>query len=211
MPYARYFQARIAGHMHGSETVNIINFGTNEAAADTAALETLLFQLGTAILACVINSLIPAVTSDWTVEEVGVKQLHPVLTDEIIAAAPAGVNGEGGPTNVSFAAILMKNRTGGGGKRGRGRNFLPPPGDAAMTNSVMDDANANNAYAAFLTCLGNNFFSGGQNSPFDMGVLSRKVLKDTPGNFDAAFRKTTNLIIEQKVSVISSRKLGRGA
>lgn len=211
MPFVRIIEARIRGTMHGQETFNVFHFGTNAAPGDMPALVALLIELAEAIIFCAINQLTPAVTSDWTLEEVDVKQLHPVLTDPVAVAAPAGTVGTRASTNVSFAAVLMRIKTGFGGKSKRGRRFLPPPGDADMTNSLLVAGPANDFYSGFIQCLTDRFVGPTATEQFRLGVLSRKHLKDVPNDFDGAFTEAATLAIEQRIKSCNSRKLGHGA
>jgi len=211
MAFARILEARIKGELHGSQTINVIHFGSNEAAADNEALVALMVQLATAIILCAIQQLIPAATSDWTLVGVDVKQLHPAVSDPIEVAADAGTVGEAGTVNTSFEAILMRRKTGGGGRKGRGRNFLPPPGDVHLANSLLSAGSSANFYSGFIQCLTAKFLGSGATENYRIGVLSRTWLKTHPSDFDTAFRECTELAIEQRVSCLRSRKLGHGA
>jgi hypothetical protein len=210
MSFQRVFQARIIGRIHGQQTVNVLNFGSDEAAADNDALVAILVQLATQILLCVTTSLLSAVTEDWTVETVEAKQLHPALSDPVQVSAAPDTNGNLAPTNVSFAATLVNIRTGGGGRRGRGRIFLPPMGDASITNSVLSDATAGQFLTDFLECMSDKYIGPSKTENQSLGVLSRKAIA-TGTAFGDALRPATTLEANQTVSVMRSRKLGHGA
>lgn len=209
MAFARYARARIKGKIHGQEYVNVLHFGTNENPADFAALQLLLLALGNAILQCAISQLLGATSSDFTLEEVDVQQIFPELTDPVIAAAPAGSVGLRGTINVSFESVMMRLKTGHGGKSKRGRNFLPPPGDADVVNSLLIAGDAQNFYSGFVACMAGKFIGPSATEDFRLGVLSRKILQTT-GDFHQAFTEGAQLAIEQTMSSMNSRKVGAG-
>jgi len=209
MAFTRVLQARIIGRIHGQQTVNVLNFGSDEAAANNDALVAILVQLATQILLCVTTSFLSAVTEDWTVENVEAKQLFPTVSDPVQVSAAPSTNGNLAPTNVSFAATLVNIRTGGGGRRGRGRIFLPPMGDASITNSVLSDSTAGQFLTDFLECLSDKYIGPSKTELQTLGVLSRKAIA-TGTAFGDALRAATTLEANQNVSVMRSRKLGHG-
>lgn len=210
MAFARILQARLVGNIHGQETVNVLNFGSDEAAADNDALVAILVQLATQILLCVTSQFMSAVTEDWTVSHVETKQLYPTASDPVQVSAAPATNGNLAPTNVSFAATLVNIRTGGGGRRGRGRIFLPPMGDASITNSVLDDATAGGFLTGFLECMSDKYIGPSKTENQTLGVLSRKAIATGTAPLDA-LRPATTLEANQKVSVLRSRKVGHGS
>lgn len=210
MAFARYLEARIIGQMHGSETINVLHFGSDEPAANNDALVQVLIALANAIIFCAINQLAPASSVDWTLIGVDVRQLSPVMTDPVLLAAPAGTVGGRGTINASFESILMRKKSGLAGKSHRGRAFLPPPGDGDLLNSLLQAGAANDFYSGFLTCLANKFFVPNHTEPFTLGILSKKKLKDVPGDFANAFTNVNALSIDQKLTSLRSRKLGVG-
>src|SRR5690242_9991744 len=114
-PWAAGAECRIVGNLHGSQCINVFHFATNTVINDDDNLDDLLLQLAQAMLECAVETLLPAVTSDYTLVHVDAKRIAPVRSDPMIATAPAGSVGQRGPTSVSFAASLMNIRTGGGG------------------------------------------------------------------------------------------------
>lgn len=205
-PWVAGAQARIIGEIHGQETVNVLNFATNSAIADQGALDTLLLQLAAALLDCAVTTLIPAVTQDWKVIRCDARRISPTPSDPIIATANAGEVGDLSATSVSFAASLLNVRTGSGGRRGRGRIFLPPAGEAQIANSAID-AGTLTALAAFAACLAGKFIGPSATTDWRLGVLSRKNLTSTGGTFDNSFREATSLNPVAKVSCLRSRKV----
>lgn len=209
-PWSAGAQARIIGEMHGQETVNVMHFATNESVSDPGSLDTLLLQLAEAMLACVIETLLPAVTQDWRAVKVDAKRIYPAVSDPIVATADPDSVGELGVTSVSFAASLVNLRTGGGGRRGRGRVFLPPAGEAQIAQSVIDGPTLA-LIAAFCTCVAGKFLGASPTTDWRLGVLSHKDLTSTGGTFNNAFRIVSSLNPVADVAVMRSRRKGHGA
>ena len=208
-PWNAGAQARIIGSIHGQTTVNVMNFATNDSIEDEGALDTILLALAEAVRDCVIDTLLPAVSQDWTFVQADAKRIYPVTSDPIVATAPGGSVGELGVTSVSFAASLLNIRTGGGGRRGRGRVFLPPAGEAQIANSALDGPTLV-LIAAFAACVAVKFMGADPETPWHLGVLSRKNLTGVGGNFDNSFRPATSLNPVANVAVMGSRKIGHG-
>lgn len=208
-PWVAGAQARIIGEIHGQTTVNVMHFATNDEIADEGELDTILLALATALLECTISTLLPAVTSDWKAIRCDAKRISPTPSDPIVATADAGAVGELSPASVSFEASLLNLRTGGGGKRGRGRVFLPPPGESEVTASAID-AGTLALITAFATCLAGKFLGTSATTPWRLGVYSRKNATGVGGTFDNSFREVTSLNPVQDIAIMGSRRKGRG-
>lgn len=208
-PWTAGAQVRIRGRIHGQQTVNVLHFATNLGwSVDTIHVN--LEALAQHVLECLVQTLLPVVTSDWTLEGVDAKGIYPQTTDEV-TVVPAGASaGQKSPVSTSFEATLMHIRTGGGGKSGRGRNFLPPSGEAEIANSIIDGPTLI-LWANFLTCLTNKFIGAAPSTEFRLGVFSRKIFGGILGNFDNAFREGKNLSVSNVVAVMGTRKVGRGS
>lgn len=213
-PWALGAQARIVGTLHGQDTVNVLHFATNTAELDISPPSPLLTALVEAILACVIEALLPAVTQDWTARYVDARFVYngggsPIGTDPVIATAPAGSVGELGVTSVSFASSLVNIRTGLGGRRGRGRMFLPPAGEAQTAASMIDEGTMD-LITAFLLCMAGKFLGSSPTTDWRLGVLSRTIAGPTNANFNAGFFIASQLSPVARVAVLSRRKIGHG-
>jgi hypothetical protein len=209
-PWTAGAQARIIGTLHGQQTVNVLHFATNDEILDQGSLDTLLLQLAQALLDCAISTLLPAVTIDWTLVKTDAKRIYPTPSDPIIATAPAGSEGDLGAASVSFASSLMSVRTGGGGRQGRGRIFLPPAGEAQTANSLVDGPTLV-LLAAFASCLAGKFMGASPTTAWRLGVYSRTHDAATGGTFDNSFRVATQLSPVAAVAVMRSRRVGHGA
>jgi hypothetical protein len=209
-PWVAGAQARIIGQLHGQETVNVLHFATNDEILDQDSLDTLLLQLADALKDCVLSTLLPGVTADWTFIKSDAKRIYPTASDPIVSTAPAGSVGELGATSVSFAASLLSIRTGGGGRRGRGRMFLPPAGEAQTANSNLD-AGTLLLLAAFAACMAGKFLGSSPTTAWRLGVYSRTNDAGTGGTFDNSFRVATQLSPVAAVAVMRSRRVGHGS
>lgn len=209
-PWTAGAQARIVGRLHGQQCINVLHFATNDAIADQGSLDELLLQLAQALLECAVTTLLPAVTQDYELVQCDAKRIAPSFSDPILATAANGSVGELGPTSASFVASLVNLRSGVDGKRGRGRLFLPPAGEANITASAID-AGTMAAIAAFGVCLAGKFLGANPSTPWRLGVLSRKDLSGVGGNFDNAFRVVASINPVANVAVMRSRKVGHGS
>lgn len=209
-PWAAGARAVIVGEIHGQLTNNVIHFATNTQVNDGPDFETLLLQLATALKECVVETLLPGVSSDWTFKRVEAERIFPTVTDPVVATgAPENV-GELGAASVSFESSLITIRTGGGGRRGRGRIFLPPAGEGQTANSAIDTPTLL-LLVAFCACMAGKFGTEAGTTPWRIGILSRKNLNGSINNFNAAFRTATQLTPGSDVACMRSRRKGHGA
>jgi hypothetical protein len=100
-------------------------------------------------------------------------------------------------------------RTGFGGRNGRGKMFLPPPGETEVTASSMDNPTLT-LLTAFLNCMAGKFLGSSPSTVWRMGVLSRKLAGPTNGTFDQGFFIASQLSPVARLAVISRRKIGHG-
>lgn len=208
-PWTAGAQVRIVGKIHGQDCINVLHFATNQQINDPGAADALILTLLVAVLQCVTEQLMNGVTSDYTLTAVEGHRIAPVVQDplsQIPAQATAGVRT---PTSVSFTSSLVQIRTGGGGRSGRGRMFLPPAGEGETTNSALD-AGVISDLTDFIACLAGKFIGAGATTPWRLGVLSRKIMANNPANFDTAFREAVSLVPIPTVAKMGSRKVGHG-
>jgi len=209
-PWTQGARVRILGTLHGSQTVNVLHFATNTQINDNIARDTLILQLLAQVLACVTDQLLAGVTSEWQCTGIEGTAIAPVLSDPQFSAAPPGTVGTLGPCSASFIATLVAIKTGVGGRTHRGRFFLPPAGESNTNLSILD-GEAMTQLNEFITCIAGKFIGAGASTPWRLGVLSRKTLKNSPANFDAAFTEATSLVVSDVAAIMGSRKKGRGA
>lgn len=211
-PWNAHAVARIKGEIHGQQTVNVLHFATNSALGGGADV-ALLLALAAAIMQCVETVLLPAVSQDWRVTDVETQYIGTVTggatTDPTIVTPTGNGIGTSGPTSVSFAAALMQLRSGLHGRNGRGRVFLPPPGETNCVNSTIDDPGLA-LFVAFMNCLLGKFVGSGATTDWRLGVYSKKLSGGIFGNFDGSFFEVKQLTMQGKLAVIGRRKIGHG-
>lgn len=210
-PWAAGAQVRIKGTIHGQETVNVLHFATNEAEFDVAPPSPLLLALAQAVFECIIDTLMPAVTQDWAFRGVEAQYVYlgGGFTDPVVVTAPANTVGGLGVTSVGFAASLIHLRSGFAGRSGRGRVFLPPPGEAQVANGTMDEPTSQ-LLVAFLNCMVGKFLGQSPTTVWRLGIFSRKNGGTNHANWDNGFVIASQLTPDPVLAVIGRRKIGRG-
>lgn len=208
-PYALGVRLRIIGKLQGEDCINVMHFGTNTAVSDAGATDALILALLTAMLACVTEQLLPAVTSDYVLTGLEGIPIHPTKGDPHFLPAGTDNQGTASPVSASFLATLVQIRTGLGGKTHRGRIFLPPAGETEMANSTYSSPQMA-ALQAFITCVIGKFAKDVGTEDWRLGVLSRKGATNANPAFDTHFTEATSLIASNEVAKMSSRKKGHG-
>lgn len=203
-------QVRIVGELQGQECINVFHVASTQVFVDFESWQTALLALAQAMLECAVTTLLPAVTSDYRLVQCDAQMLAPTKTDLFVATALPGNVGELGPTSVSFAASLVNIRTGTGGRRGRGKKFLPPPGEAQVANSLIDDPTLV-LIAAFLACVATKFVGSTPSADWHLGVLSEADRKAPGGTYLNAWREAHSLNPVASLAKMGSRKKGKGA
>lgn len=211
-PWAAGAKLRIVGKIHSQDCIQVMHLATNTVVNDDATGIALLKALADAMAQCVVDTLLPAVTSDYQFHHVEVTSIHPFKSDPIISDLVGPTAGQLGAQGVGFAAQLADLRTGGGGKSGRGRNFYPPASEAVATAGAWDGAQLL-LLAEFLACVGAKFLGAAPSTPWRLGVFSRKKVGDPPVNqtFDNAFREGRSYTAVNTIAVMGTRKLNRGS
>lgn len=208
-PWTRGVRLRLVGEMHGSQVINVMHFATNAEVFDGIGQDPLLDELLEAVLACLIETLLPAVTQDYSLKFIDVRPIRTSFGDPTELAAPGGSVGSLGVASTSFAASLIQVKTGGGGRSGRGRHYLPPAGEAQTAQSELDGPTVV-LITQFLLCMAGKFIGNDASTAWRMGVLSQKAFANNPANFDAAFREAHSLSAVSTVACMRSRKKGHG-
>jgi hypothetical protein len=208
-PWARGAQFRIIGELHGQTTVNVFHAATNTVIQDGPPLNQLLLFAAQAIADCVVDLLLPGVTSDWRFIAVEARQIFPGPSDPIIVTGVPENVGQLSACSHSISSALLRVRTGTGGRSGRGRMFLPPPGEAEITTSTIDGPTLA-LLAAFAGCVAVKFMGQNPETEWHIGVLSRKNLTAVGGTFDGAFREAVTLSPVADLAYMGTRRRGRG-
>ena len=208
--WARGAQCRIIGELHGQQTVNVMHFGTDLVANDQGEVNTILLALVEAMRDCVVQFLLPSVTSDWRFVRTEAQMVFPTKTDPILATGTPLQVGELSPTSVSFSAMLVNIRSGFGGRRGRGKIFLPPPGESEIQTSLIDEPTLV-LLAAFTACVAAKFMGAAPESEWHLGILSIKDAGTPQAGFNAGFRLAASLNPSATVAKMGSRKVNHGS
>lgn len=210
-PWAAVAEMRVVGRIHGSETNNVFHLATNLQVFDpNSNLNQLLLDLVTAMRTCIRDTLLPAVSQDWTFVKCQAHIILPQISDPIEVSGVPGDIGLRGPTSVSFASSLISVRTGVGGRRGRGRKFFPPAGEADITDSRLNDA-VLVLLAAYIACVAEKFMGANPTSNWTYVVLSKTDLQALGGNMNNSTRPVIGLSPRSDVATMVSRRTGRGA
>lgn len=202
-------ECRVVGEIHGSRTQNVYHFATDLTGWDAGFPPQPLVDLGAAMLTCIRTTLLPVVSVDWKLVHIETQAFFPVLTDTVITTALPTDVGQRGATNVSFCSLQFNLKTGVGGRRARGRKFLPPPGDGDITNSEIDDA-VLLLLATFLLCIAEQFMGATPDSNWNLGVFSRKDATGVGANANTGFRLVGSLNPVANPAVMGTRKRLRG-
>lgn len=204
-------QAVISGDISGQRTATVLYFGIPGSAdvTDPALLLVKLKALANAIHDCIVTTLLPAVTSDWTYEHVEVREAMLGTSLSTLNDNPASAPGTAGPQGVNVASQLVHMRSGQGGRNGLGRNFYPPAGENVATQGEWDPA-ALVLIAAFCACMAGKFIGAEKTTEWSIGVLSRTIFGGIFGNWDAAFHEAIELEPEAIISTMGTRRKGRG-
>lgn len=208
-PWSKGAQARIIGELHGQTTVNVFHFGTNEVVNDQGALDELLLQLVQALADCVVETLLPAVTSDWRFVKCDGHIIYPAPSDPLEASGLPEHVGTRSATSHSVSSSLLRIKSGQGGRSGKGRVFLPPPGEAEIAASVIDGPTLV-LLAAFAACMATKFMGPDKETFWTLGVLSKKISSQAGVGFDGGFFQATSLSPVADLSYLGSRRKGRG-
>lgn len=209
-PYALGARLRVLGKLHGQDCIQVLHFGTNTAVSDQGATDALILALLTAMLSCVTDMLLPAVTIEYNLLGVEATPIFPTKGDPTFLPAEASAHGEKGACSASFLASLIEVRTGVGGRTHRGRNFWPPSGESNTNVSQLDSdtiTDLNN----FIQCVIGKFGKTAGTEQWRFGVLSRKGATTTDTKFDTNFTECTSMVASQFVAKMGSRKVGKGS
>lgn len=205
------YQVRIVGRIEGQETNNILYFRCVSGQGD----DDVALHLIQALLQCVIDNLLPVLTSAWTLERIVWKKVFPQLGPEIISV-PQGQAAGAGPSAAlpSFASVVFSIRTQFGGRSKRGRMYLPGIPEAATNGSAIDPTGAFWAgLIGFALCFISKFVTGdppGSNQWQSM-VYSRKLGGSTFPLGNNGFEAVTEFVPNSLLGTTRSRKVGRGS
>lgn len=204
-PYASVIQVVVKGRLHGSETNNVIHFGTNKNPIDIPGLLI-------AVTKCIRDNLLPVLSADFVLEKLTGRQLFPAVLDEV-EHVPSAVTFTGLPALPSYCSVLLRFSTGGGGRSGKGRMFLPGVVANDTLNSKLT-SNGFNKYLPFIACLVAAFIRSvelGTERDWELVVLSRKNAGANYATAGTAVRAVQQISHSNILSTTVSRQLGQGS
>ena len=208
MPLAHIAQVVVKGKVNGQDYRNVLHFGSDVDGWDGDP-NAILVALAAAVFHCFVTVLLPGLSQDISVESCTAKRIFPALTDEALDATNAGAGGIATHSLPSFCSSLIDIKTGSGGRRNRGRMFLPPPLEDEVAQSLLD-ADALNVLTQFCQCLVGKFVGAGATTAWRIGVLSRAAI--TGGSaVNVAFKEAKTLTPVALVAVQRRRKIGKGS
>lgn len=204
----RVFEVVIKGAQEGQAYRNVLHFRPKITVSD-GDLNNFLVTLAAAVAACFVAQLLPHLADEFAYAGTDARQIFPSVTDPQTDTTGAGVGSVGTGTLPSFCSMLAEKRTNGGGRRGRGRMFLPAPVEDDQDGSSLSTDGVNHV-TAFLTCLAGKFIGAGGTENNQMVLLSKADVAggQTIGN---SVRDVTQLVTKTKVAIMGRRKFGRGA
>ena len=205
------FRARIFGKINGQVTNTVLHFAVPTVTWDGTleGLNTVLKQLANAIHDCILTTLIPAMSSGWQYERVEVSQIAPTISDPISNDDAQVTAGTAGDQGINTGTQVVALRSGIGGRNGRGRMLLPPAGENVATAGQWT-APQIALVAAFCACMATKFVGPSKSTNFTLGVLSRTIYNNAPGNLAAAFHAVATLTPDPVIGTLARRKMGRG-
>lgn len=204
------YQVLIQGTIENQQCENVLWF--RSAGADTDVLLHLL----TEILACFTTTLLPVLSSSYTITRLIGRRMTPTLGNdvELVPASGATVQGQAtGDGMPSFVSALISLRSTRGGRIGKGRMFIAGVPESGTIRSYIPTEGAFYAgLVAFLTCMLGKFLG-----PFTLplnkwewGVFSRKI-GHSSAPFDATgFAPMADAVVRTLLSTTRSRKIGHG-
>jgi hypothetical protein len=197
-------QLTIKGTLDGQDTNNVLHLrSTSSILYDEEALAE-------AIIECFVDSLLPGLSSDFTLHSVSAKRILPSVGNEVIVNAPANSNGLVSGSLPSFNAAVISLRSAVGSKSGRGRMYIAGIPNSGETASMVSTS-LQSTLAAFVTCMFGKFVSDLSLSGFEWGVFSRKNHQAVPNDMPSWWRAITSASVNSAIGTMRSRKVGSGS
>lgn len=203
------FQVRVKGFQEGQETNNVLHFRCTAASSD---VDLHLIQV---LIQCFLTHLMPAWSSQWTLDTVVWKRVAPTLSPEFVSSATTGFSGALVTDSLpTFCAALCSIRTAEGGKSKRGRMYLAGIPESGTIKSSFDLAGLPwAAILAFVACIVDKFIDNGElgSDRFNLGVYSRKIGGSSFPYGASGFTPAVSMSAVSLIATMRSRKVGRGS
>lgn len=204
-------QVVIRGKLEQQDCLNILYFRANDAVQD------ILTALLVKVAVCIMQNLIPVLSSQYTLERIVGRVVSPAVgpdtwwtpdNDDVTQGALA----TGGAT--SFVSAVISIRTTRGGRTGRGRMFIGGVAEAATINSYINKEHPMWAgLIAFVECMLSQFHSNNDpvSAQLSWGIMSRKIGGEKPPFAAAGFAGVIYAFPNHALGSTNSRKVGRGS
>jgi hypothetical protein len=203
-------EVRCVGKLDNQDAINVWHFKA------TAAGDSIEEDLILALIECIITTILPKSTDDYSFDKVQYMRVSPTSSALLetavssVGAAPAA--GDGVP---GFCAALISLKTEFPGKSGRGRKYIAGiPEVATDAGRLVQESDYWAQFIAFVLCLSTKFITtpGSEaTTNFVMQVLSRKLGNPkAPYNADQ-FHNVVTCSPNQVIASMRSRKIGHGS
>lgn len=204
-------ECRTIGKLENQDYVNVVHFADDTNLVPDVDPTPLLVALAEAYILCWVQHMLPVLTPSFVLEKVTAKMISPEVGDEVEVSTGAGPGQASSVDGLpSFCSVKVEKKTGGGGRSGRGRMYLPPLPESRTTNSILD-ADGKTAIQAFLACIIGKFVGASKTTQFEIGVLSRKPIINPLSGLDVNFRGCTQIVLSDHLAIMGRRKVGSGS
>lgn len=203
-------QTLIQFDLEGQKCENVWYFRAQNADPD------MVLHLLTAVAQCLITTVVPVLSSNFTLERIVGKVVSPILGPEAEWIPGVGDTVEGasaGDSEPSFVSALISLYTERGGRSGRGRIYFGGVPESQTVGSLISvEGPLWVALGAFLVCMLGKFKARDVTAEgdYDWGVMSRKIGGTKPPFLAAGYAMITRGQPRRELATTRSRKLGHG-
>lgn len=202
------YQVVVKGKIQNQDYRNVMHFG-GDVDANDQDWTPLLLALATAVMQCYVTVLLPGLPASFSLQGVSAKRIYPAITDEVEYTTGAGPGTGAGEALPSFVSCKVELKTGTGGRRNRGRIFLPGPTEGNTGESTLSVTGAQ-LFTDFMLCIAGKFIGASATQPYRLGVLSRAAIKGG-SNIQAAYKEVKSYSVSTILAVMRRRKVGSGS
>lgn len=202
------YQVVVKGKIQNQDYRNVLHFG-GDIDANDQDWTPILIALATAVMQCYVTVLLPGLPASFALQGVSAKRIYPALTDEVEYTTGAGPGAGSGEALPSFVSCKVELKTGAGGRRNRGRIFLPGPTEGNSGESILTTAGVD-LFTNFMLCIAGKFIGTSATQPYRLGVLSRAAIKGG-SNIQAAYKEVQSYSVSSLLAVMRRRKIGKGS
>lgn len=202
------FQLEVVGRLHGQYVENVWT-GVYPGEVGQPDWAAFLTQLSTAMLACYVDTLLPGLSADLTLEQVIATKMgdvDPVQITNILNPKPAGGSTASLPSDCAGTLQLKTNFR---GRSHRGRKSIPGIPEASHANSLITDPTLA-AIIAFAACVAGKFLHPNGTEDARLTVFSPTLAAANNNAVAASHSLVSSLNPGLVMGSMASRKVGRG-